>query len=119
MDDVRMLTVPEDNWHLMEQTVPFAVTVPPQTMTAVEATAVDVNTYVPLAYVAPIYRLNSRFAFETDAVVELVWHVNRYTPTFKVIEAKVVLDGPTLSIAPPVPFVMHPCCVLPSVGTVV
>ena len=44
MDDVRMLTVPEDNWHLMEQTVPFAVTVPPHTMTAVEATAVDVNT---------------------------------------------------------------------------
>ena len=119
IDDVRMLTVPEDVLQLMEQTVPFAVTVPPQTMTAVEATAVDVNTYVPLAYVAPIYRLNSTFAPETDATVGLVWHVNRYTPTFKVIEAKVVIAVPKLSTAPPVPFVMHPCCVLPSVGTVV
>ena len=119
MDDVRMLTVPEDVLQLMEQTVPFAVTVPPQTMTAVEATAVDVNTYVPLAYVAPIYMLNSRFAPETDATVGLVWHVNRYTPTFKVIEAKVVLAVPTPVTLPAPPFVMYPCCVLPSVGTVV
>ena len=49
----------------------------------------------------------------------LVWHMNTYTPTFKVIDAKVVLAVPTLVTLPPVPVVMHPCCVLPSVGTVV
>ena len=112
-------TVPDDVCIFIEHTVLFAETTAAYTTLAVQACVVDVNTYVPLPYVAPIYRLNSRFAPETDAVVELVWHVNRYTPTFKVIEAKVVLEGPTLSEAPPVPFVMHPCCVLPSVGTVV
>ena len=112
-------TVPDDVCIFMEHTVLFADTTAAYTTRAVLDVVVDVNTYVPLVYVPPIYRLNSKFAFETDAVVELVWHVNRYTPTFKVIEAKAVLEGPTLSIAPPVPFVMHPCCVLPNVGTVV
>ncbi len=112
-------TFPDDVCIFIEHTVLFAETTAAYTTLAVQDTVVDVSTYVPLAYVAPIYRLNSKFAFETDAVVELVWHVNRYTPTFKVIEAKVVLEGPTLSIAPPVPFVMHPCCVVFNVGTVV